>query len=371
MNMQLIRVNKSLFFVLLAATLSCFQCSKNASTNPKLESQQELLIETNRAFELFNIAIAIMPSIQYDDNYVDRTTAYYQDVVMRFKPFQDHAFIQDLQNYLETIDPNLNCLKEISLLSEFEGDSIDLSDEAYDTYVPPAMAPFMNQIVASANAFIIDTDFHGFIDEHQTEYQTRISAFEQNVHVERMWDWLENHFSSRYEMYYIPLSPLTGGSHFTERGKIEGKNTAVMVVSGPASVSINDVESGVYERVLFTEIDHNYVNPISNLYFEQIDQAITSLYQWNMQGLYRSKYSTFNEYMTWGVFSLYAKEFYSPSVYQTVIHDMIRQMVNYRGFVRFEAFHDKLLSLYEDLPEGEDIEDLYPDILAWMQTYSD
>lgn len=347
------------------------QCSKDASTDPDPESRHEILIETNRAFELFNIAIAIMPSIQYDDNYVDRTTTYYQDVVSRFRPFRSHEFIQDLQNYLETIDPTLNNLKEISLLSEFDGDSIDLSDEAYDTYVPPAMAPFMNHIVTAANAFIADTDFHEFIDVHQEEYQTRISAFEKNVDVERMWNWLEDHFSSRYEMYYIPLSPLTGGSHFAERGEIAGKNTAVMVVSGPTSMSLNDVEAGDYERILFTEIDHNYVNPVSNLYLEQIVDAIDNLNDWNESYDYWSRYLTFNEYMTWGVFSLYAKEFYSPSVYQTVINAMITQMVEYRGFIRFEAFHNNLLNLYENLPKSKEIEDLYPDILAWMQAYSD
>jgi len=51
-------------------------------------------------------------------------------------------------------------------------------------------------------------------------------------------------------------------------------------------------------RRAFTEIDHNYVNPVSDNYIADIDEAMSNLGRWYKGGSYGSPYAAFKEYMT-------------------------------------------------------------------------
>ena len=137
----------------------------------------------------------------------------------------------------------------------------------------------------------------------------------------------------------------------------------------PADRSEAIWEAGM-TRVVFTEIDHNYVNPVSDKYVSQIDQVFSKKGFWAdgvRTASYNSPYAVFNEYMTWAAFSLYAREKYSPEVAAQYIPRMEKQMAENRGFLKFAAFNQKLIQLYDARSEGQKVEDLYPAMLEWAE----
>lgn len=84
---------------------------------------------------------------------------------------------------------------------------------------------------------------------------------------------------------------------------------------------------------------------------------------------YTSSLSTFNEYMTWAVFSLYVMENNPPHLVDRMISVQENFMETSRKFIHFKEFNQELIRLYEDqkIKTGSiEIESLYPPILNWM-----
>jgi hypothetical protein len=94
---------------------------------------------------------------------------------------------------------------------------------------------------------------------------------------------------------------------------------------------------------------------------------------WNGQkddGLYQSNYKTFNEYMTWGVFNLYALDTYTNENTAEIIKAVTDQITDRRKFIRFRAFNQELIGLYKSNNKPK-IEELYQPILEWMKKESE
>jgi hypothetical protein len=184
--------------------------------------------------------------------------------------------------------------------------------------------------------------------------------------------WLENQFETQYGNYRITFSPLVGGSHATKRYSDNGFTQTVMFVSKATNSkrynkALNELLSS---RVVFTEIDHNFVNPISDTYDLEIDKAFSNRNIWvNNSNLgaegYKTPYKVFNEYMTWASFSLYAYDNFIEDDVDIFINKMESQMENRRGFIKFKAFNRKLLSLYKNKSKNKKVFELYSELLNW------
>jgi hypothetical protein len=88
-------------------------------------------------------------------------------------------------------------------------------------------------------------------------------------------------------------------------------------------------------------------------------------------GVYNSPYLVFNEYSTWMVFLLYARDTYESAVYEEIERTVIRQMEGERGFIRFGAFSDFCSALYGNKGAGEKVVDLFPDMVRWFRDFTD
>lgn len=100
-----------------------------------------------------------------------------------------------------------------------------------------------------------------------------------------MWRRLEEEFPARYDTYAVVFFPLIGASHNTIRFEDEGFRECVMFVGGPdilaGQVDNPAREEAFLSRHVFTEIDHNYVNPVSAQYEVEIARALSDLDEWN------------------------------------------------------------------------------------------
>lgn len=114
-----------------------------------------------------------------------------------------------------------------------------------------------------------------------------------------------------------------------------------------------------------------HVNPISDKYRAKIEEAIPDYRQWNHQkNGYRSSMSTFNEYMTWAIFSLYALENYQPEQIEKILSVQEAFMIERRKFIHFKTFNRELICLYEDQRAKtgkKELETLYSPLLKWME----
>jgi hypothetical protein len=123
--------------------------------------------------------------------------------------------------------------------------------------------------------------------------------------------------------------------------------------------------------IVFTEIDHNYVNPTTNKYAKQIDSIFAKRGTWaktgNSSDFYGSPVSVFNEYMTHAAFCLYIADSYDEPTANFVIASREALMVDRRNFIRFKAFDQQLLKLHRE-NKTLTLTELYPLIVAWCKT---
>ncbi len=221
-----------------------------------------------------------------------------------------------------------------------------------------------------AESFVTTSQFRSFYQNKLSYYEKRIQRYKEAVPVKTIWLWLEEQFPDTYDLYNIFISPLTGGSHFTTRIENLGLIELMMFVSGPETYIYDSTDEGILSRIVFTEIDHNYVNPITDQYLDLVNSVFSDIEKWNDQNdYYPTPYLTFNEYMTWSVFILFAYDRYENDNFNSINQITLNTMVS-RKFILFEQFSNKLLELYLNREEGETIPDFYPDILKWAESYA-
>lgn len=316
--------------------------------------------------ELAHILIAITPTGIADHNMVEHNGEYYNDVVTHFGKYKEEPIVTELDNLLR--QGYYAKYKMDACGYYFEGNTIK-KDPNYNR-LSWGMDNLAEGLIPKMEAFAKKTNFRTFYKEHQAYYQKLIQLMEQQTPIRKQWDWLEKHFPNRYDNYWITFSPMVNGSHSTNRFETENFKQSVMFICGPIEKSRHNekVVEGLMTRVIFTEIDHNYVNPVSDKYVDDINVAMSNREKWangKFTTGYGNPYSVFNEYMTWAVFTLYAKEQFNEADFKVINERVEKQMSQWRGFNYFPAFNQKLIELYDNKTKEQKIEDLYPAILAW------
>lgn len=365
---------KLTIFFLLCYVIDCKSSpteSKTEYVNNSDEYSNNIVVSTPEPFELFNIAISLTEYGLQNNNYINKSSQYYNDVQSFFASMKSHGFVslinefgkQDWGSGYDYIE-NYNNIKKASLYLQLQGDSLAIDANLYN-FIPAAMKNLMEQILIYANLFIKKSNFIRFYQENTDVYQDYADKFMAAIPTKSAWNWLENQFTTiQYQNYQIPLSKLTGGSHCTELDKVTG-NTVYMIVTGPTEYLAKAVDEGKYTLFLFTEINHNYVNPISDAHLEAINTAFHDIDKWNNQSSYRTPYDTFNEYMTWAVFTLFAFDRYTETDFQEINASTVDIMINNRKFIKFNEFNEELLRLYKDKESYNSVEELFKPILNW------
>jgi hypothetical protein len=213
--------------------------------------------------------------------------------------------------------------------------------------------------------------FRAFYAGEAPFYEGQVRRYQELVSIERMWRWLEERFPNRYDRYRIVFSPLINGSHSTQRFTTAGVRETIMFVAGPDlfpdTVSV-PMKTAHLERLVFTEIDHNYVNPATDRYRKRINQIFANVASWNGNAAsYRSPVATFNEYMTWAVFDLYARDAYDPVTAAAIRENVIWSMVQYRRFHRFREFQQVVADVALATGPQPCLPNLYGEILDRLE----
>lgn len=221
--------------------------------------------------------------------------------------------------------------------------------------------------------FAEKSGFRQFYKDHQPYYDTLITRYRQLNPIDKMQKWLEKKFGLEYGNYTVLFSPLVGGAHATNRFKDNGfVQTFMFVCRADFSSKYNrNVNEMLESRVVFTEIDHNFVNPLSDKKTKHINKAFANRAAWAKDGngtsMYGTPYAVFNEYMTWGLFSLYCLDNFPDRDAPQMIQRMEQQMTVQRNFIKFNDFNQYLISIYKKNPDVS-MGSLFDAMLAWAET---
>lgn len=340
----------------------------------------ENYIKTNRGkyrvflpevHELVNIAVALTNIGRKDSNMVFMETDYYKKVMDHFDPFRDHALIDTLDQHITEVFGRSSYTYYYNIrmnanMYAFEDTKI-VNNSPYHTMGFGGNNE-LETLLPLLEDFAIKSDFKAFYKHNKPYYDELIKTYYELVPIDKMWAWIEERFPQRYDAYKIYFSPLVNGAHSTQGFSDNGFKETVMFIDAPIFKNNYDrkTKEAILSRVVFTEIDHNYVNPTTDNYPE-IASVMEPGRCWNngTQG-YEGGYSTFNEYMTWALFSVYLHDQFDEEIFAKRNAKEAHFMADKRGFIRFREFNDFVLQWYKNNPETS-MEALYPATINWIK----
>ncbi|TAD81166.1 MAG: DUF4932 domain-containing protein [Bacteroidetes bacterium] len=376
---------KSGFFVMVVYALGhlsgvfvgeCFGQSR--TDNSATYVDEKVTYEIPMAYELMHIAIALTDTTIVSSGYnvynevINRNSNYYNAVINHFAPYKNHELIIDLNKALRKRASNFMYNVQLGNNLNFRNNRLEKID-----IMPWIRRTYIN--VKSVNKekmedFARTSNFEAFYAKHKEYYNAELRFVQQNSNVNGQQKWLATEFPAQYDNYRIIISPLMGSTHFTQRFKLQGKRKCIMWVASyhGNQQQFDVIEKANYIGLVMTEIDHNYVNPVSDKYKKELNALMRGNYRtkWTNGGpsnSYKTGYAVFNEYMTHAVFLLYTNQIINASEQRVVENSKIQGMTNRRKFIKFAEFYGQLKLLYQARTPNERIADLYPKIIEWCK----
>lgn len=337
------------------------------------------------AYELANIIWTLSPSGRRAKD-LFKQGEYYNKVLAYFKPYMNHAVFKALDFPDSLYFQQYYDFRENSFAFNFQEAVISNTKLIYNGpyyYVwgsQLADSSLFGKLKPLVEDFAATSKFRQFYKNNSDYYQKEIQRQKSLLPVKQMWDWLEQQFpKTKYQSYRIVFSPLIAASHSTQRYSTRHENEQfsenVMFICGTQrydtmrNVSEKQKE-GLMSGVVFTEIDHNYVNPETDRYASQVGSIFSQRSIWakagNNSGFYGDPVSVFNEYMTHAAFCLYVLDTYDKPTADFVINQREQLMVDRRNFIRFKEFNRELIRLYQAQKTSK-LVDLYPLMLDWCK----
>jgi len=341
-------------------------------TNDYIEEKKEdYIIEIPETYEMLYIIIAISELGLKSTNLINKQSEYYDKVLEHFLPYKDHPAVYEVMSSLEyRSTASLGTI----FAFEFIGDEMKHNGQHSADWHFSSFLEYIDLL----EDFSRVTGFRDFYSENYSYYRKMIEEYKKVVPLYQMWMWLEEHFPQKYDIYRIVSSPLIGGSHYTHNFRDKMNNIDEIVAFAPIKTSITGYEKPGKEeelllsRFVFTEINHNYVNPITDRLqnLRKVVRVFSDRDYWYKGEGYNNPSFIFNEYMTWAVFSLYVYDHYDEDIFNNINDLTVNTMVNYRKFIRFEEFNNKLLHLYINRKKNTRISELYAGILRYANNMS-
>ncbi len=343
------------------------------------EHRGKILIEIPEVYELINVAVAATSFGQENGNFVYHDSPYHARVLERFVASPPHPFVATLDSLLTSNRGRYARLKMNGRAFEFDEDGKIVPSPVYDRTGfrgdrDNRLRPYLDQMQAFADA----TEFREFYRENAATYEEQITFYRDVADLDEMKRWLDERFpgSSGYDLYRIVFSPLVSYNQSSTWFENGGFRELQPHVNFPYPEDVNpsgqmsEVAETIYAgNIVFTEINHGYINPEADKYADRITAATSNRDHWVDPGQDANYYrgnATFNEYMNWGLVCLRIMD-YVPEAEQEALIASVEAMSVHRHFTQFEGFNRRLMELYIGRGNDGTIADLYPAIIAWFE----
>jgi hypothetical protein len=336
--------------------------------------------------ELVNVLMALHKDAEKEGNMFDTKSTYFNEVKSYFKPYLNHPAMDTIHKYITDLkyiddikisvfsDPSYNyyySLKMNSCAYDFDKNGAIKNNNIVQQYAKGWNTFDAMKDIKVFEDFAKKSNFRAFYKNHKDYYDELIATYNQLNPISKMQDWLDKKFGFGYGSYVVYFSPLIYGAHSAQRLESNNFKQSYMFIARAEfnkeyTPTMNELIEG---RVVFTEIDHNYVNPVSDTFLNKINTTFSNREKWakgEVTSTYKNPYMVFNEYMTFGVYSLYVNDNYSKADIEDFLPKMEKQMEESRGFINFKKFNRTLLEKYQQNPNIKMI-DLYEYILNWAE----
>ena len=362
--------------LMLIAIISQAQYKVDFTEKFKKKNQGKYKIEINEVKELIHIMIAITRSGLENDDMVAQKGKYYQDVIAHFKPYENEKIIKTFDSLIVASPFHYIFLTGNGISYDFKGNNM-IKNKIFDfpatatsklTITENPITTYKNEI----QEFAKKSKFREFYKKHKPFYSNIISAYERSANVGKQWQWLEKNFRTTQNSYTIFCSPLINGLNYT--GDFVNNNFKLIYMVLPPldyNQNLSERENELLNaRVMFTEIDHNYVKAPSIAHTDAINQYFKDRKKWvneEVEGVfaYPNPIKVFDEYMTFGVFLLYCQDNYESKDFIAAKESIITLMEQ-RGFIKMQEFTEKLLKVRSE-NVGRKIDDWYPEFLKQFE----
>lgn len=308
-------------------------------------------------YELANVILYLSDCSSRTSNRPGPDT-YIRQVEAYFRPFRDHSLIQLLNDMCgkDHAFRTYMAFRENSICYSFDKAGRLQYNTPYKSvrYHEGIAGGVFRQLLYLGQDFADQSDFRSFFAGNREYYQSLLDRQKELLNIRQMWDWLEREFPDSQDSYRILFSPLIGGSHSTAHFRdgypLEPTFTeCIMFINTTLNIDTpgkfaEDLKEPLYAGIVFTEIDHNFVNPASREHRKAIAYLMDNLNTWATEAAmsnYRSASSVFNEYMTHALFCLYLSDVFPKEITDRAIEKRI-QLMDRRGFLKFPMFVDVL-----------------------------
>lgn len=343
------------------------------------KNKGKIQVEIPEVYELANIIWTFSPSGKRSTDLIN-SGSYYEKVLTWFKPYLDHPLFKQLDFPDSLYFHNYYDFRENSFAFSFKGDKLVSVGPYY--YVTGNdwgnYNSLFKQLLPVVEDFAKKSGFREFYKSNTDLYAKQVKREKELMPVKSMWEWMEIQFpKKKFQSYKVVFSPLIGGSHSTQNyatyANDEYFRETVMFVCGTERYDkrtdlSEKQKEGLMSGIVFTEIDHNYVNPVSYQYAKVIDSAFSERTKWAGANtkMYGNQLLVFNEYMTHAVFCLWVMDQYDKPTADFVIKSRESLMVDKRHFIKFKEFNQELIRLrFEN--KDKKVSELYPQILKWCK----
>jgi hypothetical protein len=354
-------------------------------------------VEVPEVYELVNIAIAMTPTGLADRNLVYHDSDYYAAMRRWFDPFKDHPALAALDAALKQGPAWYPTLKMNGYAFAFDAQGRIVQSPVYDrTGFSGERRNTLRAFIPQLQAFADASKFRDFYHQQQPAYAAQIAFYAGGdgacggggaggaggAGVEAMRAWLDLNFpgAAGYGGYKIIFSPLVAYSQSATWLESDGYRELQAHVNFPYPQDVarrthgatlsKTAETILRGDIVFTELNHGYINPEGDRYAGRVTRATSHRERWvdPARGAdYYAGISAFNEYMNWGLVSLRAIDFAPAGEQQTLIAIVDEMMTQRRGFPRFAAFDAFLVDLYRHRAPGTTVAQLYPRIIEWFE----
>ncbi len=332
-------------------------------------------------YELVNIAIALTATAQQDLYLVVKDTPYYQEAMRHFAGVKDHPFVLALDQELRQNRSRYFPLKMNAYAFEFgDGDRI-VRSRVYDrTGFSGSKVNDLVPYLSHMQDFSDKSGFRAFFAAHATLYQSHIDEYRTGIDLDGMVAWLRTNFPdvTPYDTVNIVFSPLVGANQSVTWMESNGFSELQPHVNFPyrwPGIEKTYSPAAVALRlgfVIFTELNHGFINPTAELFAPRIAAALDDRNHWLVNNDTTSNYgdavSVFNEMMNWGLISVYLVDKAPPADLPALLAELGQTMGSQgRGFRQSPRFHRFLVDLYRNRPPGATLASLYPEIVEWFE----
>ncbi|GET46396.1 DUF4932 domain-containing protein [Capnocytophaga felis] len=347
-------------------------------------------VEIPEVSELVNILLVLHKDAEKDHNMFDTKTTYYQKVKKYFEPYRNHPALDIIHKNMQA--PVFNSQQNVhifpipaykyyyALKMNACAYEFDNQNRIKHKGTVQQIGKYWNDFdpmkdVAVFEDFARKSNFRKFYNDNKPYYNELLATFHRLSPVDKMQQWLDKKFGFGYDSYMIYFSPLNKGAQAaTQFEKGDFKQTFMFICKTTEyeehSPTLNELLSG---WIVFTEIDHNYVNPLSDKNLQYINRVFSNRNKWakgDVAQAYPDPYAVFNEYMTFGLYTLYAIDHYSQEDVMKFLPMYEPMMENVRGFIRFKDFNRALLERYQKNPDI-DMNALFQYMMYWALQIND